>query len=478
MIFNTLMFVALVFPAVNETGTEATIDSILAKRYQVEDITPLPQCSDLQFLRRVTLDLVGRIPTTREIRRFSKNPDRTALIDRLLDSPEFDRFLSESWTAWLIGYSNVFQTDREMFRIWLEEQISTGVSFREIVHQLISARGSVAIDGPVNYLVRHRDQPAVNVARSFLGVRLECAQCHDHPFDRWTEDDYERMSRFFSTMRIGDRSGALELSDAFSELNEEDRPRFLTGSIPRTSQLRDELALYVTNCKPFARTYANRVWYFLMGRGVIDPPDDHNLENRPVDAELFEHLTQIATENEFQIKPLFRRICNSRAYGRLSATEATERKSVKLFAARQVKPLVPEQYVSSMAIATGRTYQPRERRQMVQQLVGQQRLTEDYQRTWEYRETVQQLMEKVATEIPVVEQPNVWRQYVEKTIGSSTTESGETDVDAGQQTAIEAAYLRILTRRPTEGELERCRGHDMEDIVFALVFGNEFFFNH
>ncbi len=133
-----------------------SIDSILARNYHANDIHPLETCQDSQFLRRASLDLIGRVPTLDEIRSFERNPDRHALVERLIESPQFDRFLSETWTAWLIGYSNGYETDREVFRIWLEEQIHNNTPFTAIVEQLITANGSVAIDGPSNYLVRHR----------------------------------------------------------------------------------------------------------------------------------------------------------------------------------------------------------------------------------------------------------------------------------------------------------------------------------
>ena len=374
-------------------------------------------------------------------------------MERLIESPQFDRFLSETWTAWLIGYSNGYETDREVFRIWLEEQIHNNTPFTAIVEQLITANGSVAIDGPSNYLVRHREQPAINVCRSFLGVRLECAQCHDHPFDRWTQDDYRRMNRFFDSMRIEQRERTAIVRDVVQEVRDEsNRPRFLTGSIPRTGKFRDELALYVTNCKPFARTFANRIWYQLVGRGIVDPPDDHNRENPPAVQDLLDFLADSVRESEFQIKPIFKQICASEAYQRECASPDLTQAATAIFAARQVKPLTPEQYVDSFSAIANRPLESRERRQAILRLVGGYQINEDFQRSWDYLETNQQLMEKLAVNLD-----------------SPTADS---------PFSLDELYLQILTRKPTERERELCNGKSQTDITFALLFGNEFFFSH
>jgi hypothetical protein len=454
--FSVLIVSSLLAAAGSDTlPTHAErIDSVLQQRYDAEGITPLPLCDDLTFLRRVSLDLLGRIPTAEEVSQFELHPDRAGTIDTMLESDEFESFLSEVWTGWLLGYSNAFQTDRELFRIWMEREIANDVNFQEMTRKMITADGSVAAEGQVNFLARHRYNPAVTVSRSFLGVRLECAQCHDHPFDRWTQDDYQKMTRFFSTMRFSDRDGTIMLQDANANNRPENRPRFLTGSVALTNRYRQELALYVTSCKPFGRTFANRVWYQLMGRGIIDPPDDHNQENPPCDRNLLNNVTEIAVTEDFQIRPLFRAICNTAAYQRQSANSTTSAEAINLFAARQIKPLLPEQYVDSLLTATEQSIDSRRRRQMIRRAVGQQNLNEDFQRTWDYRETVQQLMEKTNVEI------------------------GKQANQSARKEPLEELYLRILTRRPTPKEKMTCRDHDKTDVAFALLFGNEFFFNH
>ncbi len=449
MIFEALLALGASILVAGGDGSKSIskIDGLLQDLHRRTRIQPSPTTSDLQFLRRVSLDLIGRIPTSDEIDAFQRNPNRAELVDSLLQSKRFDRFLSEVWTGWLLGYSNAFQTDRELFRSWLEDQIARGVSFRQIVASIIMATGSVAIDGPTNFLARHYQQPVVAVCRSFLGVRIECAQCHDHPFDRWTQQDYQQMARFFEPLRRGERSGAFTLYDRVPNTAGRRPPQFLTGATPKTGRYREELALYLTHCQPFARNYANRCWYHLLGQGIVDPPDDHNQENLPVDRALLDYLTQRSIELDFDIKPIFREICLTDAYQRVSRSDAPQ--AIEVFAVRRIKPLLPEQFVDSLSVALNRPFDPPQRRQFILQLAGgPSALDEDFQRTWDYRETVPMLLRKMNLEIQ------------------------ERKVES-----LEDIYLRFLTRRPTPREVAICRKQAGGDVIFALAFGNEFYFN-
>ncbi len=424
------------------------IDSILEAEWKRRGIQPAERCSDEEFLRRITLDLAGRIPTVDEIHRFRAKPDRGAKIDELLEGEDFARFWSEVWTATLNGYANAFESDREVLRQWLQRAIRDEVPYDRQVTELIQARGVSALDGPVNFLVRHPEEPVVKVTRVFLGVRLDCARCHDHPFDRWTQEDFRLMNRFFeATDRQEVSEGNIRLVNRRAEVDEAERPRFLTGARPRTTQWRDELALFITNSKPFARAYVNRIWYQLLGRGMVHPVDDFNRDNPPVVPELMEYLMQEVRRRDFALKPMIRMICNSRAYQLSSRRSQEDTQHQAVFAYFPLKPLTPEQTYDSAVVALGLKSDVQQRRQFIQRTVGRS-LDEDFSDTWEYRETVQGLMARLNTSIP------------------ATT------------TSVDELYLRILTRAPTQRERDACRSHKPSDIAFALVNSNEFFFNH
>lgn len=430
------------------------IDKLLQQQFETEQITPNELTGDLEFLRRVSLDLIGRIPTLEEIEDFKQDPDRSKRIDELIGSRDFTRFVSEAWTTWLIGYTSAFGTDRATFRVWLQDQLDRNQPFDKMVTKILTAEGSVAINGPTNFLARHFEQPIIAVSRSFLGVRLECAQCHDHPYDRWTQDDYDMMGRFFEPMQRREANGVVTISDDLRDRGAGQRPRFLTGSTPRTNRYRQELALYLTNCKPFARNFANRIWYLLMGRGIVDPPDDFNQENPPVNPQLLELLASHARDTKFDVREMYRTICNTRAYQRKFAHSHNDDASVRYFAARTIKPMLPEQYIDSLLIGLDRPVNITMRRQLLQRLTQGNDLNEDYQRLWDYRETVQQLMQSMTFQFR----------------GTTGQHNAAADV--------QELYLRILTRHPTGEEVKMCRGQRPADIMFALALSNEFCFNH
>jgi hypothetical protein len=429
-------------------GGVETVDSILAKTWQSQGIEPAAVCSDEEFLRRVSLDIIGRIPTLDELNSFKGNSDRAAKIDELLASGDFPRFWSEVWTATFNGYISLYGSDREVLRLWLVDAFAKEMPYDRLVTRLITAKGSSAFDGPTNFLVRYPEEPAVKISRLFLGVRLDCARCHDHPFDRWTQEDFVLMNRFFeATDRHEVSAGNVRLVNGRPGRDEENRPRFLTGARPQTTQWRDEFALFMTNSKPFARTFVNRVWYHFMGRGIVHPPDDFNRENPAAVPALLEYLASTTRQDGFRLKPLIRTICNARAY-QLSSRQATRNPAHEaVFAYRIVKPLTPEQTFDSAVIALGLEVNATERREFIRNTVGES-LDEDYSVTWKYRETVQGLMSRLNQHLPVPSQ------------------------------SVDQLYLKILTRRPSDRERQLCQDQRAEDIVFALVNSNEFFFNH
>ena len=239
-------------------GSES-VDSILAEVWKSRGIEPAPVCSDREFRRRTSLDIIGRVPTLEEILYFERTSDRAELINRLLDHERFAHFWSDVWAANLNGYGDAFDSDRKSLRNWLEQAFAADVPFDTLTRRLITTHGSSSLKGPANFLLRHPEEPTVKVSRLFLGVRLDCARCHDHPFDRWTQKDFQLMNRFFkATEREESSSGNIRLVDVVMD-EEEERPRFLTGARPRTTRWRSELALFVTHSKPFARAFSNRL---------------------------------------------------------------------------------------------------------------------------------------------------------------------------------------------------------------------------
>lgn len=437
----------LAVTAFGDDSAAQTIDDILNETWSEQQIEPAPTCSDEQFLRRATLDLAGRIPTAAEREAFLANPDRAAAIDRLLASDEFTRNFADVWTTQLYGYTDDYG-DRETLAAWIEEQLRANRPYDEIVETLLTSTGESAFDGPVNFLLRYADDPVVKVSRAFLGVRLDCARCHDHPFDRWTQDDFARMSRFFEAMEVEYLdNGNLRLGDGVREVEEDQGPRFLTGAEPRTTQWRAEFSLFLTRSRPFARNFANRIWYHLNGRGIVHPVDDVNASNPAAIPELLEWLADEAIESEFDIRHMVRLVCNTSAYQAQSASSLGDAERLRLFAVRTVKPLTPEQWYESMCIATGSESSPDVRLEFVRTFYGDA-LDNDFSSSWEYRETVQGIMSRLVEEV---------------------------DPPAGGHAEL---FVQFLGRQPTELELEAFTGHSSREVAFVLLHSSEFAFNH
>jgi hypothetical protein len=427
----------------------AKVDSILASAWSAKNIAPAELCSNEQFLRRASLDLIGRIPTVDERTAFLAAPDRAALVEKLLQSPEFPEFWAELWTTQLYGYS-LYGDDgsRATLRNWLAQQLSANRPWDEIVEELLTSTGESAFDGPVNFLLRYPDEPVVKVSRSFLGVRLDCARCHDHPFDRWTQDDFKRMNRFFDSVERQDVSaGNTRLVDVVREASDEDRPRFLTGATPATSQWRREFSLFMTRSRPFARNFANRLWYHFLGRGIVHPVDDVNAGNPAAVPELLEALADEARAGGFDVRAMIRLIVNSRAYQLASVATKDDAGRQAVFAVRPVKPLSPEQWYQSLCVATNRSMRADERDDVVQQYFGDD-LNGDYTATWEYRESVQGLMSRMVEPV------------------KAPTRS------------VDDLFVRHLSRLPTSDERSLCEKHSADEITFALLHSTEFAFNH
>ncbi len=441
---------ATLIPAIAYSGetAETKVDAILKSAWFDSNIQPSPICSDEQFLRRISLDLIGRIPTTEERSAFLASPDRSAVIERLLESPEFPKFWGDLWTTQLFGYEDN-NADRDTLAQWLHEQFRTNRPYDQIVEELLTSTGESAFDGPVNFLLRYPEEPVVKVSRAFLGVRLDCARCHDHPFDRWTQVDFKRMNRFFEATERQDVSASnVRLVDVVRDVGSGDeRPRFLTGAEPKTNQWRAEFALFLTRSRPFARNFSNRMWYYFLGRGIVHPVDDVNASNPASVPALLEALADEVRASKFDMRHMIRLICNSQAYQRESSASKNDHTRQQLFAVRTIKPLTPEQWHESMCIATNQTAKPNERNELVRAFLGDD-LNADYSSTWEYRETVQGLMARL---VDPVKSP---------------------------AKSVDELFVRFLGRQPTSEELEKCSGRSLDEVSFVLLHSSEFAFNH
>lgn len=423
-----------------EATAAQAIDAYVRAAAARDSIELTPVVDDDRFLRRISLDLVGRIPTFEELHRFRRNPNREQLVDRLLASEEHARFWSRLWTATLMGYGETQRSDREALRRWLESQFASQTPFDQTASELIAAEGRSAFDGAANFLLRHIRDPVVPLGRVFLGIQLDCARCHDHPTDRWTQGDFEGLQRFFGTMRS--RQASPRNYELFDVQPAGEEPRFLTGKSPKTRRWRSELALWVTASKPFARAIANRLWYQMMGHGITNPPDQINGDDRTEDWPLVELLAAQLRRDGFCWRPLLRQLCLSETYQRATVSESTDWTLLPT-----AKPMTPDQLFDSLQVVLGPAAME-VRREQFRQMAVSASLDTLMANAWEHQEPVQSLMTRLNMRLP------------------------QASVSTGE------LFERILTRPATPMQLQQCEQHSKRNVMFALLNSNEFYFWH
>jgi hypothetical protein len=344
---------------------------------------PSALCPDSVFLRRAYLDTVGILPTAGEARAFLSDPrpDRRArLVDELLERPEFADFWALKWSDLLRSEEKVLDPKGvQVFHDWLRRSIALGEPLNELARDLIAARGSTYAHPQANFYRALRDPQAraEAVAQVFLGVRLQCARCHNHPFDRWTQDDYHRLAAFFARVQYriveNNRRDKFDLHEFDGEqvvwLDRDGEwrhprsgalmtPRFLGGPAPDLAPHADRLqALADWVADPdnsfFARTQVNRVWYHLLGRGIVDPDDDFRASNPPVNEPLLEALRRDFVAHRFDLRHLVRTIMASRTYQLSAVPNDTNREDETNFSHALVRPLQAEQLLDALAEVTG-----------------------------------------------------------------------------------------------------------------------------
>ncbi len=359
------------------------IDEHLLARWRALRLTPSERTSDREFLRRVFLDTIGTLPTAAEATRFfaDTHPDkRGRLIDDLLNRPEFADFWALKWADLLRAEEKALDPRGvRALQQWLRQAIIAGQSLNSFAAELIAGRGSSYSDPASNYYRALREPyvRAETTAQVFLGVRLQCAKCHNHPFDRWTQDDYHAFAAFFARVQYrilennrGDRLDKHEFNgeqiiyqDRDSELKhprtgDPVAPRALgtRGSTlgPRADRLQ-VLADWVAdpNNPFFARAQANRIWFHLLGKGLVDPLDDFRASNPALSEPLLDALAADFRAHDFDLRHLVRTILNSRTY-QLSTRPARpdQPEAEANFACAAVRALSAEVLLDALAQVT------------------------------------------------------------------------------------------------------------------------------
>jgi hypothetical protein len=385
--FATMVFSGPVGAGVPDPSElAARIDKRLETRFKADKVQVAPPADDAEFLRRAFLDITGRIPRAADVHEFltDKSADkRRRLIDRLLEDPRFAIHFANVWRAELLPEA---ASNREAaffqagFEGWLRKQFRAGARYDQLVRELlttpIAAEGrdaepvlrDPARPNPLAFFAVKEARPenlAAAVTRTFLGIRLECAQCHDHPFAKWKQEQFWGQAAFFAGIRkqgnglfapLTEAAGRHELTPPGSRKPQQ--AEFLEGGTPQWQRGRGPravLADWITSADNpyFARAAVNRVWGHFFGVGLVEPVDDFRDDNPPSHPELLNDLTRAFVASRFDLAYLIRGICLSRAYQRTSARTHASRDSPRLPARMPVRALTGAQFFDSLALATG-----------------------------------------------------------------------------------------------------------------------------
>ncbi len=352
------------------------IDKLVDQKLKTMKILPSDLCTDADFIRRATLDLTGQPPEGARVRAFlSDTTDsvskRAKLVDDLLNSEAFIENWSNKWADLLQCNSKVLGEKAMLtFRGWIRDQLAKNLPYDQFVRELLLAKGSSFSSPQVNYIRATLGEPGKtqeDVTQTFLGVRFNCNKCHDHPFERWTQNQYYQFGAYFA--RVATKKGRLpeetivyqnyeggEVKHPKTDMAVPPKVPFGdAGDSEKSSDRRESLVSWLTSAENplFAKSMSNRVWSYFFGIGIIDPVDDIRASNPASNPELLDALTKDFVEHKFDVRYLMRTICLSRAYQRSVASTRWNEDDKINFSHARPRRLSAEQLMDAVALATG-----------------------------------------------------------------------------------------------------------------------------
>lgn len=350
------------------------IDELTIAKWKKLGLTPTPVCDDSTFIRRVTLDANGRLPTAKEVREFlaDQNPNKRAeWIDRLLDAPEYASYFALRWGS-VLRNSNLAGADQASyaFHNWLKDMLARNRPYDEFVRGIIAASGEWQDAPAINWYWQSRDdqlhQVTADTAQVFLGQRLQCARCHHHPYEKWSQDDYYGLAGFFT--RLGRKSFGQPPPYFASPTatTGEKNPR--TGKVPDPRYLSGEAAVFSAEEDPrhglvdwmakpenpfFAKSLVNRLWGHFFGRGLVHEVDDMRATNPASNPQLLDALAKDFIEHQFDMQHICRVMLNSSVYQLGSEPTEGNQKDRQNFARYYGRRMIAEVFLDSVDQATG-----------------------------------------------------------------------------------------------------------------------------
>jgi len=354
--------------------TEHYIDRLCAEKWKKLGLIPSPAADDATIIRRTTIDLAGRLPTPDEVRSYladSSTDKRVRLVDRLLASPDYPAYFAMRWGT-ILRNSQLAGADRAAyaFHNWIKDILARNRPYDEFVRGIVAAAGEWQDAPAINWYWQMRDdqlhQVTADTAQVFLGIRLQCARCHHHPYERWGQADYYGLAGFFT--RLGRKSFGepppyfsaprVTMGDINPLTRKSPEPKYLDGDSPKFSAEEDPRhALVDWMARPenpfFAKVFSNRLWGHFFGRGLVDQVDDMRETNPPSNPELLEALAMDFTDHHYDMKHLTREMALSQAYALSSIPTEQNHADMQNFARFYSRRLIAEVLHDAVDQATG-----------------------------------------------------------------------------------------------------------------------------
>jgi hypothetical protein len=492
-----------------EVPQDNVIDRAVFAKLNRMRISPSEPCTDAEFIRRAYLDAIGVLPTPEEVEAFvaDPSPDRRArVVDLLLGRPEYYDFWTLKFADILRANGRLIQAKGSyVFTRWIKEQLERNTPMDRFVRELLTADGPAFKNPAANYyrISRDPENSVETTAQLFLGVRIQCAKCHNHPFERWTQDDYYGFAAFFA--RVKQKKGTLPEDEVIYTASQGDvrqprtgqvmKPKALGGPVfddAKVADRRESLAVWLTDPDNpfFAKSLVNRVWYHLVGRGVVEPVDDFRDSNPPSNDDLLDGLTAEFVAVGFDLKALIRSILLSRTYQLSARTNELNADDALYFSHAFTKLLPAEVLLDAISTVTGTvtTFDGMPKGSRATQLA-------DGKMENPFLKTFGRPARELACECERESDSNLSQAL--QLIGGATV-NGKLRDDKGRMARLAASprtpeeitrelYLVALAREPNATEMTAAVKHlasakdrrqAVEDLGWVLINSKEFLFRH
>lgn len=510
-VFRALVPHGASLAAIPDFNAKHVIDRLCAEKWKKLGLLPSPAADDATFIRRVTIDLCGRLPTADEVRAYladAAEDKRVRLVERLLASPDYPAFFAMRWGT-ILRNSQLAGSDRAAyaFHNWIKDMLARNRPYDEFVRGIVAAAGEWQDAPAINWYWQMRDdqlhQVTADTAQVFLGIRLQCARCHHHPYERWGQEDYYGLAGFFT--RLGRKSFGepppyysaprVTTGEQNPLTKKTPEPKFLDGAYGKFSPEQDprhELVDWMARPENpfFARVLVNRLWGHFFGRGLVDQVDDMRETNPPSNPELLDALAKDFIEHKFDVKHVIRQLALSRVYALSSAPIEQNQSDTQNFARFYSRRLIAEVLHDAVDQATGA------KSQFGGMASDARAIDLPHEGFGSYfLETFDR--PKRVTGCECERSPGATLAQVLLLSNSDEIENKLASGDGraarlvkeqpSDDLAIEELYLATLGRRPTPEERGKTvvyvaggsnRQQSLEDVLWSLLNSKEFLFNH